>query len=98
MAKKYRKISPEYYVSDFETTTDDKDHTEVWAAATVFLTADGRTDERKRADMEWDKKSVNIYTDLDSWFEYCDRSAYTIHYFCNAKFDGSFILTKLLKR
>ena len=93
MAKRYHKIDPVYFADDFITTTNE--HPEVWAAASVVILQDERTEEQQKKDPV--EATPEIYTSLDEWFKHCDQTSYSIHYFCNAKFDCSFILCYLLK-
>ena len=72
------------YVADFETTVfSGQDFTEVWAAAIVEL---GHT-------------NVDIFNSIDLFFEYVfTLKQYSIIYFHNLKFDGSFIIPFLIEK
>lgn len=76
-----------YFICDFETTvekdTSKQTSTEVWAAACV----------------EMNTQDVVILGSIDAWFEYFISMKTTVQiYFHNLKFDGSFVLSYLLKR
>lgn len=74
---------PDYYVADFETTTDmGQGFTEVWAAALVKLYTE----------------DVTIDTSIDDFFERLFTLGDCIVYFHNLAFDGSFIMDHLLRQ
>ena len=73
-----------YFVGDFETTVyDGQDETAVWASAIVELYTE----------------NVKIFHSIFETFDYLFNSDHnTIIYYHNLKFDGTFIITELIKQ
>ena len=71
------------YMADFETTVNNPEETQVWAAGIISLDRDPST--------------LRIFDNLSEWMEYVFHLKPDIVYFHNLKFDGSFILNWLNK-
>ena len=73
------------FVSDFETTTEPfyKKHgyTRVWASCSVDILTG---------------KTVHIGEDIEDWLNWCSTVPGAKIWFHNLKFDGEFIISKLL--
>lgn len=87
---KRRKFVSDTYVSDFETTTDDPEHVQVWSAHSIKVGKD------TPCDHEHCVHQTNI-ADFITWVDYETRKRDITILFHNLKFDGSYIIDYLSK-